>query len=518
MTPQELKNSILQMAIQGKLVEQRAEEGTGKELLEKILAAKNAKDAEKGKGKSHAKSAKSAKCSGSQFSPISDDEKPFDIPESWEWVRLGELAQSIQYGYNASAKKNGRIKFVRISDIHDGDVLWDSVPYCDINENDIETYRLRTNDILFARTGGTVGKSYLVRTLPVDAVYAGYLIRARYGSGLSSEYIKYFMESPLYWKQLKIGTIATAQPNCNGKTLAKMLLPLPPLAEQKRIVAKIEELLPLIDRYEKAWSRLENFNKSFPVDMQKSILQMAIQGKLVEQRAEEGTGRELLEKILAAKNAKDAEKGKGRGRLTRSRGDRGDAPISAPSASPCDEIPDDEKPFDIPDSWEWVRLGDLVFNHGQKKPTDDFSYIDIGSIDNRRQKLSSSETIIHPQDASPRARKIVFKGDVLYATVRPYLHNICIIDREFSCEPIASTGFAVMACTHCLDNKFLFYFLLSPDFDRYANSSENAKGVAYPAISDKRLYGALIPLPSLAEQKRIVAKIEELLPLCDRLK
>ena len=255
-----------------------------------------------------------------------------------------------------------------------------------------------------------------------------------------------------------------------------------------------------------------------PQELKNSILQLAIQGKLVEQRAEEGTGRELLEKILAAKNADGAEKGKGRGRLTRSRGERGAAPTSAPSASPRDEISDDEKPFDIPDSWEWVRLGELVFNHGQKKPTDDFSYIDIGSIDNRRQKLSSSETIIHPQDASPRARKIVFKGDVLYATVRPYLHNICIIDREFSCEPIASTGFAVMACAPCLDNKFLFYFLLSPDFDRYANSSENAKGVAYPAISDKRLYGALIPLPPLAEQKRIVAKIEELLPLCDRLK
>ena len=246
-----------------------------------------------------------------------------------------------------------------------------------------------------------------------------------------------------------------------------------------------------------------------PQELKNSILQLAIQGKLVEQRAEEGTGRELLEKILAAKNAKDAEKGKGKSHAKSAKS----AKCSGSQFSP---ISDDEKPFDIPDSWEWVRLGELVFNHGQKKPTDDFSYIDIGSIDNRRQKLSSSETIIHPQDASPRARKIVFKGDVLYATVRPYLHNICIIDREFSCEPIASTGFAVMACTPCLDNKFLFYFLLSPDFDRYANSSENAKGVAYPAISDKRLYGALIPLPPLAEQKRIVAKIEELLPLIDR--
>ena len=177
-----------------------------------------------------------------------------------------------------------------------------------------------------------------------------------------------------------------------------------------------------------------------------------------------------------------------------------------------------EPPFDIPDSWRWVQLGDVVFNHGQKKPSTDFAYIDIGSIDNKHQRLSDNEIIVHPADASPRARKIVHQGDVIYSTVRPYLHNVCVIDREFSHEPIASTGFAVMACVPCLDNRFLFYYLLSPDFDRYANSSENAKGVAYPAISDKRLYNAPFPLPPLAEQKRIVAKLEELLPLCERLK
>ena len=268
-----------------------------------------------------------------------------------------------------------------------------------------------------------------------------------------------------------------------------------------------------------------------PQELKNSILQLAIQGKLVEQRAEEGTGKELLEKILAAKNAESA---KGRGnKLTRSRGVRGGGEegelsklpeaakshhgkLSALSASPREEIPDDEKPFDIPESWEWMRLGEVVFNHGQKKPTEDFSYVDIGSIDNKHQRLSDSENIVKPEKASPRARKIIQRGDILYSTVRPYLHNICIVDREFSREPIASTGFAVMACSDCLDNKFLFYFLLSPDFDRYANSTENAKGVAYPAISDKRLYNALLPLPSLAEQKRIVAKIEELLPLIDR--
>ena len=176
-----------------------------------------------------------------------DDEIPFDIPESWEWVRWSNLSESIQYGYNAPAKSNGRIKMVRISDIQDNTVIWDTVPYCDIDDENIQTYDLRENDILFARTGGTVGKSFLVNKLPCEAIYAGYLIRTRYNSTLlSPSYLKSFMESDLYWTQLKKGTTTTAQPNCNAKTLSNMLIPIPPLAEQERIVAKIEEILPVL--------------------------------------------------------------------------------------------------------------------------------------------------------------------------------------------------------------------------------------------------------------------------------
>lgn len=178
---------------------------------------------------------------------------------------------------------------------------------------------------------------------------------------------------------------------------------------------------------------------------------------------------------------------------------------------------DDEILFDIADNWKWVRLKDIVFNNGQITPCKPFSYIDIGSIDNVHNKLNDNENVIEPDKAPSRARKVVMRGDIIYSTVRPYLHNICIIDKEFSHPAIASTGFAVMSCFEGINNRYLFFYLLSPDFDAYANSSENAKGVAYPAINDAKLYQALVPLPPLAEQERIVTKLDSLLTLVDNL-
>ena len=175
----------------------------------------------------------------------------------------------------------------------------------------------------------------------------------------------------------------------------------------------------------------------------------------------------------------------------------------------------DEVPFEIPESWEWVRLSKIVYNRGQMAPANDFCYIDIGSIDNKHQKLSDAENIIAIDKAPSRARKIVDIGDILYSTVRPYLHNMCIVDRPFSHQPIASTGFAALTCHTGFYNEFLFYYLMSPDFDAYANDTDNAKGVAYPAINDNKLYQALIPVPPEAEQKKIVEKIKKVLPYVD---
>ena len=234
-----------------------------------------------------------------------------------------------------------------------------------------------------------------------------------------------------------------------------------------------------------------------PEQLKASILQYAIQGKLVEQRAEEGTGEELYQQIQAEKQRLIQEK-------------------KIKKEKPLAEISEDEIPFDLPENWKWCRLSSLTYNWGQKTPDKTFCYIDVGSINNISHTLNIENTVVEAKDASSRAKKIVQKGDVIFATIRPYLKNICIIDRDFPYEPIVSTAFAVMHCPKGLLNKYLYYYLLSPTFMRFANASDKSKGVAYPAIGEKDFFNGLIALPPLAEQKRIVAKIEELLPLVDR--
>ncbi|MDU6637894.1 MAG: restriction endonuclease subunit S [Veillonella parvula] len=234
-----------------------------------------------------------------------------------------------------------------------------------------------------------------------------------------------------------------------------------------------------------------------PQQLRNSILQLAIEGKLVEQRPEEGTGEELYQLIQEEKQELIKV-----GKLKKQKN--------------LPEIMKDEMPFLIPNTWRWVRLKEIVYNRGQKKPTSKFWYIDISSIDNTRQKLKQVINIIDAENAPSRARRIVDVGDILYSTVRPYLHNMCIIDSTSPFESIASTGLAAMTCYNKVYNKYLFYYLLSASFDQYANSLENSKGVAYPAINDERLYKAVIPLPPVDEQKRIVEKIEVIFPLIDR--
>lgn len=234
-----------------------------------------------------------------------------------------------------------------------------------------------------------------------------------------------------------------------------------------------------------------------PEQLKASILQYAIQGKLVEQRPEEGASEDLYKGIQAEKTS-----------LIKSGTIKKEKPLAP--------ISEDEIPFDIPESWKWCRLGALTYNWGQKTPDNRFCYVDVGSVNNISHTLNSENTVVEAKDASSRAKKIVKYGDVIFATIRPYLKNICIIDREFPYEPIVSTAFAVMHCPEGLLNKYLYYYLLSPTFMSFANARDKAKGVAYPAIGEKDFFNGIIALPPIEEQHRIVAKIEELLPYVDR--
>lgn len=235
-----LRQSILQEAVQGKLVPQNKDDEPALELLKKIKAEKD-KLIKEGKIRKD-----------KPLPPIAKDEIPYELPKGWEWVRLGDLCERVHYGYTASAiHGNKGVRLLRITDIQNDKVNWVDVPGCHINESEVDKYLLNENDILIARTGGTIGKSYIVKSINVKAVFASYLIRLIPYKIINSDYTKIFLGSLLYWEQLFEKSMGTGQPNVNGVALSNLKFPLPPLSEQKRIVEKVDKLMALCDELEK---------------------------------------------------------------------------------------------------------------------------------------------------------------------------------------------------------------------------------------------------------------------------
>jgi len=235
----QLKSAILQLAVMGKLVPQDQKDQPASELLKEIVEEKKklVKDGTIRKQE--------------DLPPIRQEEIPSEVPQGWLWVRLNDVSSKIHYGYTASANFDLKdIKLLRITDIQENKVEWESVPGCEIKDKEIGQYLLNDNDILIARTGGTVGKSFLVKNVTVKAVFASYLIRVVPSTKIEVRYLKYFIEGPIYWKQLYAKCSGTGQPNVNGTSLSTLLLTLPPFAEQKRIVGKIDQLMSLCDTLE----------------------------------------------------------------------------------------------------------------------------------------------------------------------------------------------------------------------------------------------------------------------------
>ena len=485
MTPEQLKLSILQSAFQGKLTGECLPNETADDLYQQIQSEKQRLISQK-----KIKKEKS-------LPEISADEIPFDIPDNWRWCYVGDLfLHNTGKAQNSSGSTNGTIrKFITTSNLYWGEFDFTKVKEMPFTDTELERCTAKKGDLLVCE-GGDCGRS-AVWDYDEEVCIQNHVHRLRPYRDVNIYYFYYLFY--LYKNTGRLRGRGVAIQGLSNEAIHKVVLPLAPLEEQHRIVAKIEELLPYVDCYAAAYEKLEQFNAKFPEDMKKSVLQYAIQGKLVEQRPEEGTAEELYRQIQVEKQ-KLIKAGK------------------IKKEKPLPEIAEDEIPFDIPESWKWVRIGALTYNWGQKTPDSRFCYIDVGSVNNTSHTLNKENTVVEAKDASSRAKKIVKKGDVIFATIRPYLKNICIIDKKFPCEPIASTAFAVMHCPEGLLNKYLYYYLLSPTFMRFANARDKAKGVAYPAIGEKDFFNGIIALPPVAEQKRIVAKLEEILPLCERLK
>ena len=495
MTPEQLKASILQYAIQGKLVEQRPEEGTGEELYHQIQEEKqrliNEKKIKKEK----------------PLVEITDNEIPFDIPETWVWIRVGDIGS---WGSGATPSRTnpayygGSIPWLKTGDLNDGFIK--EVPE-HITELALEKTSVRLNpvgSVLMAMYGATIGKLGILE-IPVTTNQA--CCACIPYAGMYNKYLFYYLMS---MRKTYIGMAeGGAQPNISKEKIVNSLIPLPPAEEQKRIVAKIEELLPYVDRYAAAYEKLEQFNAKFPEDMKKSILQYAIQGKLVEQRPEEGTGEELYRQIQKEKQLLIKE-----GKLKKTR------------ALPT--IMDEEVPYDFPASWKVCYIDDIAFVtklagfEYTKYIADNLVPTGIPlfkgkNVQNGKLVLSFESYI--PENVSDELPRSQITKKCLLTPYVGTIGNIAVFDGSFKAHLGSNVGKIELlnpdTQTFILEEYVLWY--LKSTYG-YAELTKYKKATAQESISIDAIRNVVIAIPPLEEQRRIVAKIEELLPYCDKLK
>jgi len=493
MTAQQLKNSILQRAIEGKLVEQRLEEGTAKELLKQIKLEKD-KLIKEGK-------IKKAKL----LPPITEDEIPFDIPDSWEWVRLGDIAifengdRSKKYPTEKDFCTDG-IPFLGAKDMVDGNISLQNVRFITKEKYDeLGQGKLKDKDIV-CLLRGSVGKMAIFKETTkykTGFICAQMLILRFVLLDIIDTYFT-LLNAPYIQTAINSKVTGTAVRQLPAKELKDLIVPLIPLAEQHRIVAKIEEMLPLVDQYDKAYSKLTDLNEKFPQDMKKSILQYAIEGKLVEQLPEEGTAADLLKEIKAEK-AKLLKEGK------------------IKKTKPLPPITEDEIPFDIPDSWEWVRLenitsvvGDGIHGTPEYDDNGEKYFVNGNNLCNGKIILKDNTKRVSSSEAEKYS--VPLNGKTVLVSINGTIGNIAF----YNDEPII---LGKSACYFNLlgdiDKKYIKSIIESSFFMEYA--LQIATGSTIKNVSLKAMRNCIIPLPPLSEQHRIVERLDQLLPLCNKL-
>ena len=497
MTPEQLKASILQYAIQGKLVEQRSEEETGEELYQQIV-----------KNRELLIERKVIKRDKRTETAIDPNAIPFDVPENWKWVTLGSILNKLTDGTHKTPKyTTDGIKFVSVKDMSNGVLSLENTKF--ISEEEHQELYARCNpekgDILLSKVG-TTGVPAIVNTTEQFSLFVSVALLKFDRECIDLIFLYYMLMSPLVQTQATENTRGVGNKNWVLDAIANTMVVLPPLAEQKRIVIKVEELLPYVDRYVAAYEKLEQFNDKFPEDMKKSILQYAIQGKLVEQRPEEGTGEELYRQIQTEKQRLIKE-----GKIKKEK--------------PLAEITEDEKPYDIPDNWTWVRFGDL--GSYKKGP--------FGSAITKSMFVPKGNGAIKVYEQKNAIQKDATLGD--YYIRRDYFESKMKGFEVFPGDIIVSCA-GTIGETYVMPDEFeqgiinqalmrmkifeplyIPYFLTFFDFVLKKNARSSSKGSAIKNIPPfEILKNYLVPIPPLAEQKRIVAKLEEILPLCERLK
>ena len=410
---------------------------------------------------------------------------PFEVPESWCWVKVADISSVIVYGVSESAKSEGKFKLLRITDIQDNAVNWNTVPYTDYPESKSENYILQAGDILFARTGATVGKSYLVdNAVPENAIYASYLIKVRVSNMIIPQYVKYFFESGFYWEQIANNSVGVGQPNVNGSSLGNLWVPIPPIQEQRRIVDKLVSWCLMIDKI----SVNQELITQQIEELRNHILNLAISGKLVAQEPSDEPAIELLKRIN---------------------------PMFSPTHNRH------YKNIGYPDTWEIVKMSDLVnIISGVSYSKSDVSASGIKVI--RGGNIQAGEIIEFDDD-------VYIDSRYFDATNNIYKGDLVLVASTGSQQLIGKTGFAKRDYTNtqigaflrilrpkdirCAD--FLNLIFQSEYYRQYIRSL--AKGTNINNIKNSYIEDFIVGVPPVQEQNRIVCYTEKLFKMMDEI-
>ncbi|WP_288202687.1 restriction endonuclease subunit S [uncultured Porphyromonas sp.] len=517
MTGQQLKNSILQWAIQGKLVPQDPTDEPASKLLERIRTEKAQliKEGKLKKGQPTSHIYRDDEGSyyekvGSKEPVCINHEIPFDLPSGWEWCRLGSL---VDFSINQSVKADEISKDAWLLDLEDIEKNTGALlqrKRMGSTTSISNKHRFIEGNVLYSKLRPYLNKVIIADE---DGYCTSEILCLDFGL-VFNKYAQVFLMSPLFVEYAMSCAYGVKMPRLGSKHGNNALFALPPLEEQKRIVARIEELMPLVEQYDKAHSELTRLNDQLPEQLKKSILQEAIQGKLVPQDPTDEPASELLERIRTEKAQliKEGKMKKGQPTSHIYRDDEGSYYEKVGTKDPV--CINHEIPFDLPASWEWCRGKTLFIPMQNTTPEGEIIYVDINSVSNKTNSIECPK-MISAKDAPSRARRKLHVNDILFSMVRPYLRNVALVKEPYG-DAIASTGFYVITPSVALFPRYVFYMVLSPyviDGLNYYMKGENS-----PSINNGHVEGFLFPLPPLEEQKRIVARIEELMPRIDKLR